>query len=391
MRGKIHLYFYRDYIMLYIDHFLYNFVNSIYQVFTPIILYQAGLTISLILFIYAIQFFLMGVLTPLSGILVKKFGIVGAKMIGYFLKVISLFLVFTIDIGTPYYIFIPIIYGISGAINNPLKTYLYSKIVKDNFRGRFSSFVSILNCISSIMAYIFVVIFLPKNNYMMIIGTSIVLYSISLVALGHLTKSSFYYRFKKPFQESYFYLFKSRENTLFKTVSGLRSFIVIERLIAIPLFLHLTSNNLQTFTIIYIISTLLEIISLIITGRKLDHNINMFNKICSIKGFISFVFLVVKEKIVILFNQSLYKLSDHVYESSYSALLQSKVKNDSKNTFILSLVHEMSLCFYEFMVLVLLSFVAMANGMVALNTIFLCSIFVVVVSYQIVKSWRVIE
>lgn len=387
---KIRRYFNsRDYIILYIDSFFSNFANSIYQVFTPIILYQAGISISLIFFIYAIQFFLMGVLTPLSGYLSKKYGVVFTKLLGYLLKFISLWLVLSIDINTIYYLFIPIIYGISGAINNPLKTYLPSKIVKENFRGRFNAFVYILNCISSVIAYVFSAIYIFQNKHMMILGVVFICYFISLFALFFLTKSKFYYRFKHSFYESYQYLFSSNENKSFKRISGLRSFIIIERLIAVLLYLYICLNDLKTFTVVYIVSTLLELISLIISGRRLDRNRNTFYTISSIKGIISFIFVIVKEKIILLFNQSLYKLSDHVYDSLYSALLQSKVENDHKNTFVLSMVHEMSLCFYEFVVLIILSMVSMIDSIVTFKLIFICSILVIISSNGIVKNWEV--
>ena len=44
-------------------------------------------------------------------------------------------------------------------------------------------------------------------------------------------------------------------------------------------------------------------------------------------------------------NQSVYKLVDNVYYSSYLALSQCKVENDKKDTMLLAIVHEMCLCF----------------------------------------------
>lgn len=49
-----------------------------------------------------------------------------------------------------------------------------------------------------------------------------------------------------------------------------------------------------------------------------------------------------------MINQSAYKLIDNVYDSLYSALSQGKVETDKKDTMLLSIVHEMCLCFFEF-------------------------------------------
>ncbi len=378
----------KDYIMLYIDNFLSNFASSIYNVFTPVILYQSGFCISIILYIYAIQFLVMGLFTPLSGLLSKKYGVANTKLIGYILRAVSLLLVFTIQLNSHHYLLVPIIYGISGAINNPLKTYLPSKIVKENFRGRFNAFLYILNCISSVIAYIFVAIFLTKNNHFVILIVVFLCYLLSIIALFNLTKSKFYYRFRKSFQESYSYLFANKENQSFKRASGLRSFIIIERLIAVPLYLYISLNDLKTFTFIYVISTLLELLSLIISGKMLDQDRGSFYMISSMREFISFIFIIAREKLTLLFNQSLYKLSDNVYDSAYCTLVQSKVEYDKTNTFILSMVHEMSLCFYEFIILSFLSIIGGLNSMVVFKIIFICSILVVMINSRLIRNWK---
>lgn len=46
------------------------------------------------------------------------------------------------------------------------------------------------------------------------------------------------YDIKLVFKESYKYLFQ-KENENLKLVSGLRSFIIIERLIAVPLYIYI--------------------------------------------------------------------------------------------------------------------------------------------------------
>ena len=64
----------KDYRMLYYDGFFRTFANSIYTVFTPVILYKAGVSVAMIIFIFMIQFLVMGILSPLAGTLSQKIG-----------------------------------------------------------------------------------------------------------------------------------------------------------------------------------------------------------------------------------------------------------------------------------------------------------------------------
>ena len=65
---------------------------------------------------------------------------------------------------------------------------------------------------------------------------------------------------------------------------------------------------------------------------------------------------------VLMINQSVYKLVDDVYDSSYCALQQSKVENDNKDTMLLSIVHEISLCLWEFSILLVFLIISVVNG-----------------------------
>ena len=313
----------KDYRMLYYDSFFKTFANSIYAVFTPVILYKAGVSVTMIIFIFMVQFLVMGIFSPLAGTLLKKIGPANTKFLSYILKSISMLLVLVVDTNIYYYLAISIIQGLSGAANNPLNTYIPSKIVDEKFRGRFNSCSYILRCFSSIIGYVFAGTFLIKDNNLIIVLSVFMSYLIAYIALAQIDKNKLQYEVKAPFKESYKYLFKKSENTKLKIVSGLRGFIIIERLIAVPLYLYISVNNLKTFTSLYIISTIVELLSLFITGEKLDKNREKtFNIISIIRGVTTTVFLFAKNMYVLMINQSVYKLVDDVYDSSYCALQQ---------------------------------------------------------------------
>lgn len=380
----------KNYRMLYYDSFFKTFANGIYSVFTPVILYKSGVSITMIIFIYMIQFLTMGLFTPLAGTLSKKIGLANTKLLSYILKSISMFLVLNVEKNIIHYLEIAIIYGFSGAANNPLNTYIPSKIVKENFRGRFNSFTYILRCFSSIIGYILAGIFLIKDNNLAIIILVTFSYLIAYLALLNLDKSNLSYEIKSSFKESYKYLFNKNENKSLKKVSGLRSFIILERLITVPLYLYISIMDLKTFTSLYVISTIIELLSLFISGNTFDKDKQRtFNIISIIKGLITAIFIFAKNTYILMINQSLYKLVDNVYDSSYSALSQSKVETDKKDTMLLSMIHEMCLCFYEFIVLLILMLISLINVNFTFKVMFIGSIIILFINARLVKKWNV--
>ena len=379
----------KNYRMLYCDSFFRTFANSIYAVFTPVILYKSGVNISMIIFIYMIQFLVMGLFSPLAGTLSKRIGIANTKLISYILKSISMLLVLNVDINIFNYLEIAIIYGLSGAANNPINTYIPSKIVNEDFRGRFNSCTYILRSFSSILGYVFAGVFLIKDNNFIIAVTVTICYIIAYIALLNLDKNKFVYNINNSFKESYKYLMQKNENKRMKIVSGLRSFIIIERLITVPLYLYISLMDLKTFTSLYIISTVVELLSLFITGKKLDKNqTTTFNCISFIKGIITAIFLFAKNTYTLMINQSAYKLIDNVYDSLYSALSQGKVETDKKDTMLLSIVHEMCLCFFEFVILLIFLIISTVNIDFTFNAMFIGSLWALFVNALLIKKWN---
>lgn len=378
----------KNYIMLYLDNFFSNFANSIYSVFTPVILYKSGVEISMIMFIYAIQFLIMGIFSPVCGILTKKFNITLPKFISYILKLISFIIVLNVNKNIINYLLISITYGMSGAINNPLNTFIPGNIVEEEIRGRFNAFKYIIRCFSSIFAYIFTGVLLISNKTNIILIIVFISYLISTILYNNLDKTKFNTNIKKSFSECYTYYFQNKVNNKFKLVSGLRSFIIIERLIAVPVYLYITLGDIQTFTLMYVVSTIVELFSLTIMGIEYDKNSNKtFSVISFIKAFISFNFLIFENSIIVIINQSLYKLLDNVYDSAYASLSQARVEKDRLDTLKLSIVHEMSLCFYEGIILMVLSIVALFNGILSFKVIFLGSIIAIFIINYLTKIW----
>lgn len=207
--------------------------------------------------------------------------------------------------------------------------------------------------------------------------------------LLNIDKNKLKYETKSSFKESYNYLFKNKDNKKLKLVSGFRSCIIIERLITVPLYIYIFFQDIKTFTFMYISSTVVELVTLFITGNKLDkRKTSTFNIVSAIKGIITLVFLFIKNSFVLMINQSTYKLVDNVYDSAYSALSQSKVENDKKDTMLLSMIHEMCLCFFEFVILTVFVIVSIINVNLTFKAMFISSIIVIVVNAKLVRGWN---
>lgn len=90
-----------------------------------------------------------------------------------------------------------------------------------------------------------------------------------------------------------------------------------------------------------------------------------------------------------LINQSLYKLIDNVYDSSYSALSQSKCEKDGKDTMLLSIIHEMCLCFFWIYSTVNIVIISMFSVDLTFKVMFISSIVVLIVNGRLIKKWNV--
>ena len=89
-----------------------------------------------------------------------------------------------------------------------------------------------------------------------------------------------------------------------------------------------------------------------------------------------------------MINQSAYKLIDNVYDSLYSALSQGKVETDKKDTMLLSIVHEMCLCFFEFVILLIFLIISTVNIDFTFKAMFIGSLWALFVNALLIKKWN---
>ena len=87
-------------------------------------------------------------------------------------------------------------------------------------------------------------------------------------------------------------------------------------------------------------------------------------------------------------NQSVYKLVDNVYDSSYLALSQCRVDHDKKDTMLLAIVHKMCLCLCEFVILLVLLIISTININLLFKVMFINSIVAILINVKLIKQWN---
>lgn len=157
-------YFYKkEYKYMYLSIFLYNFANALSETFGTVMLYKAGLPIYLILLVYGIRFFIMGLITPLFITISNKIGIAKCMLISNLFNIIyNYFILVSQNLSANIVIFV-IAMGLNG-LSNPSSDALSSQYVETEHRGRFNSLYSISKISGTVLASCLVAWGVISNN-----------------------------------------------------------------------------------------------------------------------------------------------------------------------------------------------------------------------------------
>lgn len=170
------------------------------------------------------------------------------------------------------------------------------------------------------------------------------------------------------FKSSIKYILKSKSK--YKIIYALKTNLIIERQF-VPLYLYIVLEDFPLFSSIIIVSLLLQTITIMLIGKYSDKNISKSNDLLTIiKIIITGVFLFVKNKIMISFNKTLSDNFEKVYETS----IQNIIKESKEDHDLLSSVGQMSLCFTEIFVFIILAILSSLIGNKIFIIIFILSI-----------------
>lgn len=363
-------YFYKkEYKYMYLSIFFLNFANALSETFGTVMLYKAGWPIYLILLIYGIRFLITGLITPLFVIISNKIGIAKCILISNIFSIInSYFMLNSENLYANIIIFV-IAMGLMG-LSNPSSDSLSSKYVESEHRGRFNSLYYISKILGTVLASCLVAWGVISDNTIVLFSVIAIFFILQYVAILKID----YKPEKKTstFKASISYLIHSKSR--YKIIYALRANHIIERSF-VPMYLYILLQDFKAFSVIIIVSLLFQIITITLIGKYADKNIKRSNNLVSlIRVFITSIYLLAKDKLVISINKTIGDNLEKVYETSIQTSIQNIIKESKEDYDLLSAVGQMSLCFTEVFVFVILSILSSFIGEKTFMVIFGLSI-----------------
>ena len=379
-------YFYKkEYKYMYLNIFFYNFANALTETFGTVMLYKAGLPIYLILLIYGIRFLITGFITPLFVTISNKIGIAKCVLISNVFSIInSYFMLNSKSLYANIVIFI-IAMGLMG-LSNPSSDSLSSRYVESEHRGRFNSLYFICKILGTVFASCLVAWGVINNSILSLFSIIVIFF-----LLQYITVLKIDYKPEKKssvFKASIKYLIFSKSKH--KIIYALRTSHIIERLF-IPMYIYILLQDFKVFSIIIILSLLAQIITITLIGKYTDKNIKKSNNLVSlIRIVVTAVYLFTKNKIIISINKTVGDNLEKVYETSIQTSIQNIIKEAKEDYDLLSAVGQMSLCFTEVIVFVILAVLATFIGQGIFYVIFILSIIsTIAINFEIQKEFKI--
>lgn len=363
-------YFYKkEYKYMYLSIFFYNFANALTETFGTVMLYKAGLPIYLILLIYGFRFLITGLITPLFITISHKIGIAKCMLISNVFSIINSYFMLNSESIYANIIIFMIAMGCMG-LSNPSSDALSSRYVENEHRGRFNSLYFISKILGTVLASCLVAWGVISDNNIIVFSLIIaffILQYIVIIKIDYKPENK-----ANTFKASIKYLVHSKSK--YKIIYALRTNHIIERLF-IPMYLYIILQNFAMFSVVIIVSLLFQIITITLIGKYADKNLKKSNNlVSSIRIVITAIYLFTKNKMIISFNKTLSDNFEKVYETSIQTSIQNIIKKSTEDNELLSAVGQMSLCFTEVLVFLLLALAAKFIGEKVFYIIFILSI-----------------
>ncbi len=139
--------------------------------------------------------------------------------------------------------------------------------------------------------------------------------------------------------------------------------------------MYIVLKDFSIFSSIIIVSLLLQILTITLIGKYSDKNLPKSNNLVTvIKAIITGVYLFARNKIIISLNNMLSDNFSKVYETSIQTSIQNIIKESKEDNDLLSSVGQMSLCFTEVIIFIILAILSNFIGEKIFYIIFILSI-----------------
>lgn len=351
-------YFYnKNYTAIYLHNIFASFFSSITSIFWIVLLYKMWFPLWLIFLFYAFQFLFMWLLSPLSPILSSKIWIWNSVLISSIFRIIwTWFLLLVPNFSSIYLFLIFIFFSVHWAIYHPLINWVNSKYIDNNHKWRFNTMNIILKSISIIIATFVSWYFIWKwyNLELFIITILFSIFSF-LPYFFILEKSNLKHNHK--FLDVFMYLFSPTFKPNLVPFS-FQTFFIVER-IFIPLFIYIAIPDFEIVSYIIWFATLVEFLILFSFWKTIDKFTHKsFFTATLLKSINSLFFIIQNFHFWLIFLNQIYsKTTENMYESSFWTLIQKKAKQEI-DPILFTTAKEIILCFTEFIILVIMSFLA---------------------------------
>lgn len=362
----------RDYIYLYLIPMFFKIWKTIFWIMWPVILYKNGYEIWQILMLIWISFWVMWLITPFSAILSNKIWLFRSIIMAVFFQLLTVYLLLFLwkELSILYIIILWVISSVSWGLMHPIDMFLKSNIVTDNTRWRFNSLYKISAFTGKFISILLLWLLIPawKENILFLI---VLIAYILLIITYYLLIKDKKIRIKSYNAFDIFRSYLSKNYSIFRKCFSIEWFIIIESML-IPIFMYIYVQDFQKTTLFIGISIFINFIFLLLFGKYIDKFakksifISAVSKIISSFWFILYTFF----PFWILFYDFISKVSDSIWSTSFYSEIQKKIKS-SNDIMLNACLKEISICFFEFFVLMFMAILAYFIGEKILIVVFI--------------------
>lgn len=363
-------YFYhREYKYLYLSTFFYAFANALIELFGVVMLYNGGMPIYMILFIYGLRFFIMGAFTPLFLKVSSKFGMAKCYLLANILRIIGSYMLLFNNLNN--LILFVLVMSIPGSLSNPIADAMSNKYVETKHRGKFNSFVTISKILGQALASVVLTAGIVTSNNMILFSIVTIFFIVPCTLIRKIDYKPEIVN-KNIFRNTLSYIAKEKSD--FKTIYALRTNHIVERFF-VPLYLYIVLQDLVSFSTVITVSLLLQLITVIVVGKLTDKDMKKTNTFVTIlKSCITSIYLFLKNPLIISINKTISDNFDKAYEASIQSSIQNLIEKNSEEKDVLAAIGQMSLCFTEVIVFFVLALVSIYIDKNIFYIIFILSI-----------------
>ncbi|MCL2371294.1 hypothetical protein FWC63_00935 [Candidatus Saccharibacteria bacterium] len=362
--------------LLYIYTFLHYAGSSIGGLFSAVLLYTLGFSLSHVLVFYGLHWGVMGLITPLTPVIVAKIGYFRAEACAAIAILSANIILTTIPMEhANFAIFglLLVLYGVGGALTVPIQFTMKVRFIPEEKRGTTNGQLFALRAVAVMCGSLLVGFFL-SHTFVMITAIAGALLA-SLIPLGMMFAGTR----RPPTKYSYKATLKainSKQLRPFIPVLAIRSFMHVERVL-VPLYIFLVVGDIFVLALYIVLATLVEMVVMMTFGGRYDKNRRRtFRTAAGFRSLasISLCFRPLVERVPI-FGQIYSRIAGRSYDNIFLTYNQRIINKSKLDATTASSALETILCWTELVVCLVFAAMALTIGTDIFFVIFGASVF----------------